>query len=280
MLKVEWYMVESNLQERVDEIQWYHEFDFGGGLKAQSLTPDAASHRKVWRFIEQQLDNVDFHDKTVLDIGAWDGYWSFLAERKGAKYVLASDDVSQNWSDGRGLPLAKELLRSSVYIDQNLSVYDLASLNRKFDVVMCLGIYYHLLDPFYAFAQIRHCCHPSTLVLLEGNVGRVAMRADEVRYTFGDSSLSSFVPSARALENLLKLAYLRVESQAWLRPGSFLRVRGLVQHLRRFKTISTTFIDRAFTICTPFEGVNALHTYEPPFNLGNYDNRFRKGSSL
>lgn len=273
-------MVDSSLQKRVDEIQWYHEFDFGGGLKARSLTPDVASHRKVWRFIEGQLEAVNFHDKTVLDIGAWDGYWSFLAERKGAKHVLASDDVTQSWSDGRGLLLAKELLRSSVSIDQNLSVYQLASLNRKFDVVMCLGVYYHLLDPFYAFAQIRHCCHPGTLVVLEGNVGRAGMRADEVRYTFGDTRLSAFVPSAPALENLLSLAYLRVQSQAWLRPGPFRRVKGLVQHLRRFKTISTAFIDRAFTVCAPFEGVNALHTYEPPFDLGNYDDRFRKGASL
>jgi tRNA (mo5U34)-methyltransferase len=273
-------MSDSRLQARVDEIKWYHEFDFGDGIRAQSFTPDVAGHRRVWRFIERQLDAVDFHGKTVLDIGAWDGYWSFLAERKGAKYVLAADDVSQNWSDGRGLPFAKELLRSSVCIDQDLSVYRLASLNRKFDIIMCLGVYYHLLDPFYALAQIRHCCHPGTLVLLEGNVGRVGMRADEVRYTFGDSRLSAFVPSIQALENLLMLAYLRVQSQAWLRPGPFRRVKGLVQHVRRFKTISTTFIDRAFTVCTPFEGVNALHTYEPPFDLGNYDDRFRKSGSI
>jgi tRNA (mo5U34)-methyltransferase len=272
-------MVESSLQKRIDEIQWYHEFDFGGGLKAQSFTRDVASHRKVWRFIEQQLEAVDFHGKTVLEIGAWDGYWSFFAERKGAKHVLASEDMTQNWSDGRGLPLAKELLQSSVCIDQNLSVYRLASLSRKFDVIMCLGVYYHLLDPFYAFAQIRHCCHPGTLVLLEGNVGRAGIRADEVRYTFGDTRLSAFIPSAPALQNLLMLAYLRVQSQVWLRPGPFRIVKGLAQHLRRFKTISTTFIDRAFTVCTPFEGVNAIHTYEPPFKLGDYDDRFRRSAS-
>ena len=272
-------MSDNSLQKRIDEVQWYHEFDFGGGLRARSFTPDVADHRKLWRFIERQLDEVDFRGKTVIEVGAWDGYWSFLAERKGAKHVLATDDLSQNWSDGRGLRLARELLRSSVSINQNLSVYELASLNTKFDVIMCLGVYYHLLDPFHAFAQLRHCCHPGTLVLLEGNAGRGGMRPDEVRYTFGDSRRSAFVPSAPALENFLKAAYLQVRSQEWLRPGPFRRVKGLVQHLKRFNTISTTFIDRAFTVCTPFEGVNDLHTYEPPFNLGVYDERFRSGAA-
>jgi hypothetical protein len=35
-----------------------------------------------------------------------------------------------------------------------------------------------------------------------------------------------------------------------------------------------------FTVCTPFEGVNAIHTYEPPFKLGDYDDRFRTSASL
>ena len=46
-------------------------------------------HRKLWRFIEAQLDLLDFRGKTVLDIGCWDGYWSFYAERRGAREVVA-----------------------------------------------------------------------------------------------------------------------------------------------------------------------------------------------
>jgi hypothetical protein len=34
-------------------------------------------------------------------------------------------------------------------------------------------------------------------------------------------------------------------------------------------------IDRAFTVCISFEGVNNLHPYEPPFGLAQYDDRFR-----
>jgi tRNA (mo5U34)-methyltransferase len=271
-------MSESSLKARLDEINWYHEFDFDGGLKARSFTPDVAWHRTVWRFIEQQLEIVDFRDKTVLEIGAWDGYWSFFAERRGAKYVLASDDVTQNWSDGRGIHLAKELLGSMVEINQHLSIYQLTSLKRKFDIIMCFGVYSHLLDPLYAFAQIRHCCHDCTLVLLEGDVGKVGMRVDEVRYNFGDSSFPGFVSSAPALRKFLEAAYLRVQSQVWLRHGPLRQSKRVIQNARRL--LDRAFVDRAFTVCTAFEGVNELHAYKPPFGLCVYDDRYSRKASL
>ena len=270
MLKV----IEDNLQSKIDEIRWYHEFDFGNNLKARSFEPDVDGHRRIWSFIEQHLESVDFRGKTVLDIGAWDGYWSFYAEQKGAAYVLAADDLSQNWSNGQGLHLAKQLLESSVSINQNISIYQLASLNRHFDIIMCFGVYYHLLDPFQAFAQIRHCCHSDTVVLLAGGLGKEGMRDGEARYSFRDSRLPTFVPSVALFENLLQAAYLRVKSLSWLRLGPFRRVIGLLHHLKYYRSFDTTFIDEAFIVCNPFEGINELHSYEPPFGLKKYDGRF------
>ena len=74
----------EELQRQIDAIDWYHEFDFGDGLRAVTKS-DAALHRRFWKFIEMRLDTIDFKGKTVLDIGCWDGYWSFYAERRGAK---------------------------------------------------------------------------------------------------------------------------------------------------------------------------------------------------
>jgi tRNA (mo5U34)-methyltransferase len=276
---------EGTVQGRIDAIQWYHEFDFGNGLHARSRTPDVEGHRLIWAFIEQQLAAINFQGKTVLEIGSWDGYWSFWAERHGARSVLATDDLSQNWSDGRGIFLAKELLQSAVEIRQDLSVYELASLGRRFDIVMCLGVYYHLLDPFLAFAQIRHCCHANSMVLFEGNLASGGMHREEVRYTFGDA-VSLFLPSAPAFDGFLKAAYLRVCSRAWLsatnsplrRPASAVPIvrggfqRWIRSHFQRDRNAPVT--DRAFTVCVPFEGANDLHPYEPPFALGQYDDRF------
>src|SRR5262249_13113386 len=99
----------ADLQKRIDAIAWYHEFDFGQGLKAQWGTPDVEWHRCNWRFVERQLEAVDFCGRSVLDVGCWDGYWSFFAEKRGAASVLAADDFSQNWASADGVHLAKEL---------------------------------------------------------------------------------------------------------------------------------------------------------------------------
>ena len=71
----------------MDDINWYHEFEFPYGTAAKSQAPDVHEHRRIWAFIEHSLENIDFQDKTVLDIGAWDGYFSFYAEQKGANPV-------------------------------------------------------------------------------------------------------------------------------------------------------------------------------------------------
>ena len=262
--------VMSKLQEEIDAVIWYHEFDFGNGLVARSNTSDVAYHRRSWRFIERQLAAVDFHGKSVLDIGCWDGYWSFYAERRGAASVLASDDVTQNWAAGEGLRLAKRLLNSRVEIKQDVSVYHLERLGRTFDVILCLGVYYHLLDPFYGFAQIRHCCHADTLVIFEGAVGRYDLRPSEARYFRG----ATFLPSKRALNNLLRAAYLEVRYQQFQdsTPRRWIKT-ALGRLLQRF---GRPTVDRGFTVCAPFTGANHLHHYQPPFGLVRFDDRYSR----
>ena len=64
------------LQAEVDSFAWYHTIDLGHGVvtKGQSVMAEMLT--------DVQLP--DFRGRSVLDIGAWDGYYSFLAERRGA----------------------------------------------------------------------------------------------------------------------------------------------------------------------------------------------------
>ena len=262
----------SDLQREIDGIHWYHEFDFGGGLVARSSTPDVEAHRRIWRMIAAQFDELDWRGRSVLDIGCWDGYWSFEAERRGAASVLASDDVSQNWSAGAGLRLAKRLLQSRVEVNQNVSVYELAKLNRRFDIILCLGVYYHLLDPFYALAQIRHCCHADTVVVLEGDVARYGVRADAACLPFGDATAPLFVPTPRTLDRLLRATYFEVASQRFLNSAPRAWAKSCWRRLAGDSKLPA--VDRAVTVCRPFTGANPLHDYAPPFGLQQYDDRF------
>lgn len=265
-------MSRQELEAQIAAIHWYHEFDFGQGLVARSSTPDVAAHRRIWRLISDQFNAIDWRGKSVLDIGCWDGYWSFEAERRGAASVLASDDVSQNWAAGAGLRLAKRLLKSNVEINQSLSVYDLATLGRKFDVILCLGVYYHLLDPFYAFAQIRHCCHPGTIVVFEGDMARYGMRADVACLPFGDATAPLFVPTPRTLSNLLRATYFDISAQAFLNSAPRAWAKSAWRRITRRAQLPS--VDRAVTVCRPFAGANPLHDYRPPFGLHQYDERF------
>ena len=77
-------MIDSaQLQAEVDSFAWYHSIDLGNGVitKGQSVMAEMVT--------EAQLP--DFRGRSVLDIGAWDGYYSFLAEQRGASRVVALD---------------------------------------------------------------------------------------------------------------------------------------------------------------------------------------------
>jgi tRNA (mo5U34)-methyltransferase len=267
----------AEYQERIDATRWYHEFDFPNGLRARAAGPDLEFHHAIWDFIARQLDTIDFNGASVLEIGCWDGYWSFDAERRGAKAVLATDDYTQNWSGSAGLLLAKELLGSTVQTQLNVSIYDLAPLAERYDIILCLGVYYHLIDPFHAFAQIRQRCHEKTVVVFEGDVTR-GMRAKTVQIDLSDHTFGTFIPTISSLNDLLEAAYLRVESQTLMRaPRLGLwpdRLRSLVKAALGRPSHLPSNMNRAVTICRPFTGANPRHAYAPPFGLAAFDDRF------
>jgi tRNA (mo5U34)-methyltransferase len=255
----------TDLQHRIDQIHWYHEFDFGEGLRANVKTPDADSHRALWRFIEAELDKIDFAGRTVLDIGCWDGYWSFYAERRGAARVLATDDASQNWTGSAGFQLARELLKSKVECDLQMSVYKLSKLNEKFDIILCLGVFYHLYDPFYAFAEIRHRCHDSSTVIFEGDAFFNLIEAanqSAALYSRDVRRAPRFIPDPDTLRFFVNATYFNITDEAVFQ----LSTRG-------DKEAPIRGVHRMMLICCPFRGFNSCHEYQPPFGLMEYDSR-------
>ena len=268
------------LQKEIDAIHWYHEFDFGDGLRAVSVS-QADDHRRIWRFIESELDKIDFTGKSVLEIGCWDGFWSFYAERRGASRVLATDDVSQNWASGAGLRLAKKLLNSKVEINQSVSIYEASKLNETFDIIICLGVYYHLVDPFAGFAEVRHLMHEGSVAIFEGD-GTLELRPDTFYWDMSDSSKSCFVPTQWGLNHMLKTAYMDVVAQSWMRPPPAFQLNVDPAHLFGFTGAlepsgfaPLKHRERILTVTKPFSGENPLHPYKPPFNLAKFDTRWK-----
>jgi tRNA (mo5U34)-methyltransferase len=265
-------MITAETQQRIDAHRWYHEIDFGNGLRSESKAPERGFHRKLWRFIELQLDLIDFRGKSVLDIGCWDGYWSFYAERRGATEVVALDDFTQNWSTPAGIYLAKELLESKIEIIPDWSVYDLGKFGRRFDVILYLGVYYHLWDPFYAFTQVRHCCRAGAKVAVEGNLC-VAM-PQKAMYLSASIFNSKFLPSEGALEEMLLASYMRPIKVARLDPSVGADKWTALQRGEFWGQYPPVGIDRVLITAEAFDNINNVHQYEPPFGLRLYDPRF------
>ncbi|MFM9859756.1 DUF1698 domain-containing protein [Pseudoxanthobacter sp. M-2] len=149
---------------------------------------------------EMHLANLpDLRGKSVLDIGAFGGWFSFEAERRGAKSVTAPDyyswcfdwpkihawvaseraagrapDVYDPPADcidtvtqpgRRAFDVTKEILQSSVQPVLSLAE-DYAG--GPFDVVLYLGVLYHTRNPFYSLQKVANLTGERLIVETQG----------------------------------------------------------------------------------------------------------------
>lgn len=161
---------------------WWHSIDLGGGVVTPGFnSPEFLTYE--W----QRMAVPDLAGKTVLDIGAWDGYFSFRAEAAGARDVLAMDHYvwsldlraqQEYWkrciAEGTtprpyhelefwrprdmpgkaGFDTAKRALGSRVASHtEDFMTADLKRLG-SFDVVFYLGVLYHMEQPFEALKRL------------------------------------------------------------------------------------------------------------------------------
>ena len=141
-------MTESEIREAISEREWYHVIDLAPGIRTPGRF-DPASKLKTMGFPE------DFTGKSVLDIGSSDGFFSFEAEKRGAKSVLATD---RHPPESSGFEIARKLLGSQVKYEMT-SVYDLSPESHgTFDYVLFPGVFYHLRHPLLALDRIHGVC--------------------------------------------------------------------------------------------------------------------------
>jgi tRNA (mo5U34)-methyltransferase len=137
-------MSDKALAEAVRQYQWFHSIDLGNGI----VTPGAKSAAVHKIEATAFFDPIQMEGATVVDIGAWNGFYSFEAKRRGASRVLATDHVA--WETLRGRD-AFDLSRSVLGLDIETLDIDVPDISPEklgtFDVVLFLGVFYHLFDP-------------------------------------------------------------------------------------------------------------------------------------
>ncbi|HTV89246.1 MAG TPA: TIGR04290 family methyltransferase [Stellaceae bacterium] len=128
---------------------WFHNIDLRGVRTApEHFLGDYPAVK--WRRFAHALP-ADLDGCSVLDIGCNGGFYSIEMKRRGAGRVLALDI-----DDGylRQARFAAEIVGVEIEFAR-LSVYDVAALNERFDVVLFLGVLYHLRHPLLALDLIR-----------------------------------------------------------------------------------------------------------------------------
>jgi len=129
---------------QLGELGWYHSIDLPDGR----VIPGIQTIEQLRARIAQYPIPQDLRGKRVLDIGAWDGWFSFEMERRGASVVAVDSARQQTFFE------AKKLLHSKVeYI-----VEDVCHLSPRdigyFDIVLFFGVLYHLKHPLLALEKV------------------------------------------------------------------------------------------------------------------------------
>jgi tRNA (mo5U34)-methyltransferase len=142
-----------DLQSRVAALPWHHSIDLGGGV----VTPGNKSAALCNDEAALIFDRVDLSGRSVLDIGAWNGFFSFEAKRRGASRVLATDSYCWSHPHIRGRETF-EIARSALGLEIDAREIDVIDLSAetvgKFDVVLYLGVFYHRYDAVEALARV------------------------------------------------------------------------------------------------------------------------------
>ena len=162
---------------------WWHTIDVGDGVVTPGIKTGA---QLAAEFAALNLPTLN--GLTVLDIGAWDGFFSFEADRQGASRVVALDwyvwalrlpeveeykarcadqgiaqkpltEIPELWSEElpgkRGFDIAHQLLDSRIdVVAEDFMTVDPESLGR-FDITLFLGVLYHQRHPLLALERVR-----------------------------------------------------------------------------------------------------------------------------
>jgi tRNA (mo5U34)-methyltransferase len=135
-------------QELRDEIAklgpWFHNMELNGVRTAPDHFLGDYPNVK-WKHFANAIPQ-DLTGKSVLDIGCNAGFYSMEMKRRGAARVLGVDFDEDYLAQAR---FAAKVTGLDIEFRQ-LSVYDVGKLGEKFDVVLFMGVLYHLRHPLLA----------------------------------------------------------------------------------------------------------------------------------
>jgi len=174
----------SQIREKVEQLgPWFHNLDLGGVATA----PDhflGDYPRMKWKHFAAVVP-ADLHGKTVLDIGCNAGFYSLEMKRRGADRVLGIDFDDAYLAQAR---FAAEVEGADIEF-RKLSVYDVGALGERFDIVIFMGVLYHLRHPLLALDLIREHVAGDLMLFQSMQRGNPEVEPLEENYPFWNYEL-------------------------------------------------------------------------------------------
>lgn len=196
----------STIASRMTDYFWFHSIDLGDGV----ITPGLKSVEVHATETEAYFGDMDLTGRSVLDIGAWNGVYSFEAKKRGARRVVAAD--APTWVDPAAnghaaFTFARDALNLEVE-DAVIAVDDMTpeTFGEQFDVVLFLGVFYHLPDPLLSLK--RAAAMSRDVLIVETHMDLHDLGVPAMRYYVGDElygdSSNYWGPNAALMVELLK----------------------------------------------------------------------------
>lgn len=179
--------------------KWNHRYIFQD-QETRSVSENIGDNEIKWKRISRILKNKDIKGKTILDIGCSDGYFSNKCAELGARKVLGLD------FNRLRIKRAKFAAKTLNLNNSEFKYYDFYNLsnNKKFDVIMALGIL-HRVPEIYLF--IKKISEITSKALIEF---KTLDTEDEICKFVGETKQSGmnssfyFAPSTNFLIKILK----------------------------------------------------------------------------
>ncbi len=191
-------MSQDEIRRRVSELgEWFHNLDLQGVKTApEHFLGDYPAVK--WRAFQHSIP-ADLRGQSVLDIGCNGGYYSLEMKRRGADRVVAIDSSDGYLAQAR---FAAEVSGLDIEFRQ-LSVYDAAVLGEKFDIVLFMGVLYHLRHPLLALDLLYEHVARDLLVFQSMQRGSEKVESIATDYHFWQTEIfeREFFPRMHFIEH-------------------------------------------------------------------------------
>ncbi|HLG97589.1 MAG TPA: TIGR04290 family methyltransferase [Bryobacteraceae bacterium] len=177
-------MTKDQIQHEVQKLgPWFHNLNIGGVFTAPDHFLGDYPQSKWQKFAS--VVPADLSGKSVLDIGCNAGFYSIEMKRRGAERVLGIDHDDSYLAQAR---FAAKMSGAEIEFVK-MSVYDVAQLGERFDVVLFLGVLYHLRYPLLALDLLHQHVVGEILIMQSMIRGTPAVACLEPDYPFEETQI-------------------------------------------------------------------------------------------